>query len=149
MLKAVLSFNDIQLRNNFIQRCFPIIKKIDIFNSHFILYINTVVEIFRRLIFFMVETFDHKKYKPSKNFYDSVNVKDKMTVENIDLFNDRKTALDKIVTQLDIIERQDSLQHIAGLSKAEREAYVKKLAKQLRIQQGLKDEEQQLGLQGF
>jgi hypothetical protein len=93
--------------------------------------------------------FDHKKYKPAKNFYDSVNVQDKTAVENIDLFNDRKTALDKIVMQLDIIERQDSLQHIAGLSKAEREAYVKKLAKQLRIQQGLKDEEQQLGTQGF
>ncbi|MBS1935681.1 MAG: tetratricopeptide repeat protein, partial [Bacteroidetes bacterium] len=93
--------------------------------------------------------FDQKKYKAAKNFYDSVSLQDKNAVEDAELFKDRKNALDKIVVQLLVIERQDSLQHIAAMPPGERDAYVKKLVKRLRKEQGLKEEEQQTGTQNF
>ena len=93
--------------------------------------------------------FNQKKYKPAKNYYDSVNVNDQLAVENPAALNERKKTLDKIVVQLNIIERQDSLQRIALMPQAERDAFIKKLVRNIRRQQGLKEEEQNLGQQGF
>ena len=92
--------------------------------------------------------FEEKKYPQAKNFYDSVVITDPNSFDNLNLFLDRKKALDKIVTQLKIIARQDSLQRIAGMPQDEREAYVRKLVKALRKQQGLKEEDQE-GSQNF
>jgi tetratricopeptide (TPR) repeat protein len=86
--------------------------------------------------------FDQKKYRPAKNYYDSVNVNDPLAVENPAALTDRKKALEKIVVQLNIIERQDSLQRIANMPQNERDAFIKKIVKALRKQQGLKEEEQ-------
>ncbi len=86
--------------------------------------------------------FDAKKYKQAKNYYDSVNTMDPDIIGNPDLFADRRRALDKIVVQLNIIRRLDSLLQIADMPTAERNAYVKKLARALRKQQGLAEEEQ-------
>src|SRR5579862_3774339 len=80
-------------------------------------------------------SFGKKKYKPAKNFYDSVNVKDEQAIDDLNLFLDRKKALDKIVLQLTVIERQDSLQRIAAMAKPDRDAYVKSLVKAMRKQQ--------------
>ncbi|MES1226570.1 MAG: hypothetical protein ABUT20_64440, partial [Bacteroidota bacterium] len=94
--------------------------------------------------------FDHKKYKAAKSFYDSVSLQDKFAIDDIELFKDRKNALDKIVAQILIIERQDSLLRIAGMPPADRDAYIRKLVKRLRKEQGLKEEEQQqTGTQNF
>src|SRR5258708_3401643 len=54
---------------------------------------------------------------------------------------DRKAGLAVIVAQLQIIARQDSLQRIALLPAAERDALIKKMVKYLRRQQGLHDED--------
>lgn len=89
--------------------------------------------------------FDDKKYKTAKSYYDSLNMNDTTGIENIVAFTDRKKALDSIVVQLNIIERQDSLQRIAALPQNERAAYIKKLARTLRKQQGLHEEEGEQG----
>jgi tetratricopeptide (TPR) repeat protein len=85
-------------------------------------------------------TFDERNYKDAKRFYDSVTVVDSSILQQ-DVYNMRKGALSRIVEQQNIIDRQDSLMRIAGLPDAEREAFIRKLAKQLRKQQGLKEEE--------
>ncbi len=90
-------------------------------------------------------TYGDRKYKLAKNYYDSVNVNDPQAVEDPASLNDRRKSLEKIVIQLNIIERQDSLQRLAGLPQAERDAFIKKMVKSIRKQQGLRDEEQQGG----
>ncbi|MEO7531482.1 MAG: hypothetical protein ABIS69_08725, partial [Sediminibacterium sp.] len=79
-----------------------------------------------------------KKYAPSYKFYDSIQTAllkdiDKNRVES------RKPALKIISENIDIINRQDSLQKLAALSPEERDAFVKKVLKQLRKEKGLKD----------
>lgn len=85
--------------------------------------------------------YEEKKYKAAKNYYDSVNTVDP-SLGDISWLASRKTALHNIVSKLLIIERQDSLQRIAAMPPAERDAYVKKLLKALRKQQGLREEDQ-------
>ena len=85
--------------------------------------------------------FEDKKYKVAKNYYDSVNATDPAAVEDPNMFMDRKRALDKIVVQLNIIDRQDSLMRIAAMPLNERTAYLKKMIKALRKKQGLSEDE--------
>ncbi len=82
--------------------------------------------------------FDTKVYKPSYNYYDSVqtntlNETDKRRVE------ERKSALAVITENFTTLETQDSLQRIAKMSEAERNIYIKKLLKKLRKAEGLKE----------
>jgi outer membrane protein assembly factor BamD (BamD/ComL family) len=83
--------------------------------------------------------FAQKKYKEAKSYYDSLNMTDQ-SLKRLDEIAARKDALAKVVTQLAVVERQDSLQRIAALPEEERKEFVKKLVKQLRKQQGLKEE---------
>ncbi len=85
-------------------------------------------------------SFLRKEYKSAYAFYDSLTLDDP-GILNPDAITSRKTALIGIVTNLQIRERQDSLQRIAALPEEERREYVKKLVKYLRKQQGLKDEQ--------
>jgi hypothetical protein len=62
-------------------------------------------------------------------------------LEHVDLIRERKTNLGKIVSKIIIIEREDSLQRIAMMSQPEREAFIRKLAKKLQKDRGLKDDE--------
>ncbi len=85
--------------------------------------------------------YDSKDYIAANNFYDSISVSyftnndDKIRVQQ------RMAAL-KIITQdLADIHREDSLQAIAIMPKAEQDAIIKKVLKQLRKLQGLKEEE--------
>ena len=87
-------------------------------------------------------SFEDKKYKAAKNYYDSLNVNELAATTDMSWLPDRKAALSIIVTQLQILERQDSLQRIAALPPDQRDAYVKKLARALRRQQGLRDDDQ-------
>jgi tetratricopeptide (TPR) repeat protein len=83
--------------------------------------------------------FDQRKYKLARNFYDSVDLNDR-GLKNPNEIRTKQLVLTKITDQMDIIERQDSLQRIAGMPEEERKDFVKKLVRYLRKQQGLKEE---------
>lgn len=85
-------------------------------------------------------TYDQKKYIPSAAYYDSLNIATFLS-EEADRINERKAALAKVVAALTKINHQDSLQKIAAMPEAERNDYIKKLARQLRRQRGLKEDE--------
>lgn len=84
-------------------------------------------------------SFDNQRYRYAANFYDSVTVtpEDKVDAEDIAI---RKKLATDLAQRFEIIERQDSVQRIALLPEEEIRAYVKKLARKLRKEQGLKDE---------
>ena len=83
--------------------------------------------------------YNQKKYLQAASFYDSVQVT-QLDSASSNRVTERKPPLSKVVSNLSVISRQDSLQLIAAMPEAERTAYIKKLVKQLRKQQGLKDE---------
>jgi outer membrane protein assembly factor BamD (BamD/ComL family) len=85
-------------------------------------------------------TFEDKNYRSAKNLYDSVNIIELARDQDVGWLNDRKAALAIIVAQLKVMDRQDSLQRIAAMPLAQRDAYLKKLARTLRRLQGLRDE---------
>jgi outer membrane protein assembly factor BamD (BamD/ComL family) len=86
-------------------------------------------------------TFEDKNYRAAKSLYDSVNLIE-LTAQGGDLswLIDRKAALASLVTQLHVIDRQDSLQRIAAMPPPQRDAYLKKMVRTLRRLQGLRDE---------
>ncbi|MES2431856.1 MAG: tetratricopeptide repeat protein [Bacteroidota bacterium] len=84
--------------------------------------------------------FDQKKYKIASAAYDSLETGDTSLNDQLEKINQRKDALTKIVAQIKIIEREDSLQRIAALTPAERDVFLKKLSKKLRKEKGLKEE---------
>jgi len=88
---------------------------------------------------------EQKKYRDAKNYYDSLKIVDVSNPDNVAMIKDRQKALDKIVQEMNIIDRQDSLQRIAFMTPEERNAYIKKMVKGLRKQRGLSEEEQAEG----
>jgi hypothetical protein len=86
-------------------------------------------------------SFGDKHYRLAKSLYDSVNMVE-LTSQGQDIgwLNDRKTALAIIVSQLQVVDRQDSLQRIAAMPPPQRDILLKKMARYLRRQQGLKEE---------
>ena len=85
-------------------------------------------------------TFKQKQYTEAKNFYDSVDVQT-VLASAVKNFTARREALEKIVNQTNVLQRQDSLQRIAAMPVAEREAFIKKLVKTLRKQQGINEDD--------
>lgn len=83
--------------------------------------------------------FEQKKYKQARSLYDSVDLND-VTLKNGNEISERKQILTKLIVQLDIVERQDSLQRIAAMPEEERKDFVKKLVRQIRKEQGLKED---------
>ena len=88
--------------------------------------------------------YNRKEYKKAYNFYDSLQSGD-TALTNLEVIQARRNSLSKIVDQLSIIERQDSLQMVAAMEPAKRDAFVKKLSKKLRKQRGLKEEDNAAG----
>ena len=84
--------------------------------------------------------YNKKEYKKASSYYDSLQLTDDVLIERVKEITDRKNALSKIVEKINIIEREDSLQHIAMLPANEREVFVKELLKKLRRQKGLKED---------
>ena len=84
-------------------------------------------------------TYSRRQYRQSYNFYDSLKMDDP-SIKNPDEIIARKKSLGILATNLEIVERQDSLQRIAAMPEDERREFVKKLARQIRKAQGLKDE---------
>jgi len=85
-------------------------------------------------------SFEDKKYRDAKNYYDSLNTNDRQNLGDISWLPDRKAALAIIVAQLQIIDRQDSLLRIAAMPADQRDAYIKRLVRTLRKRSGLRDE---------
>ena len=87
-------------------------------------------------------SYEAKDYRSAKNFYDSLLITgaDVGPKGELQWLPDRKRALALIVRNMDVIYRQDSLQRIAAMPPPQRDAYVKRLVKYLRKQQGLRDE---------
>jgi tetratricopeptide (TPR) repeat protein len=85
-------------------------------------------------------SYKERNYRDAKRYYDSIVATDPV-IEDPEAFEKRKNLLAGIVTQLEIVDTQDSLQRLAALPEAEREAYIKNLVKKLRREQGLRDEE--------
>lgn len=82
-----------------------------------------------------------ERFKAAASYYDSLEVAaDDETIDANELIN-RKQALSKMVRYINSVEREDSLQTIAAMSPAERDAYVKKLLRKLRKEKGLKEED--------
>jgi outer membrane protein assembly factor BamD (BamD/ComL family) len=91
-------------------------------------------------------TFEDKNYRAAKSLYDSVNMIELTSHgDDISWLIDRKIGLAVIVAQLQIMDRQDSLQRLAAMPPAQRDAYLKKLARTLRRLQGLRDESEDDG----
>lgn len=84
-------------------------------------------------------SFDTKKYVDAKRYYDSVNTSS-LAPKDLALFESRRDALTKIDLNQGIITRQDSLRRIAAMPEAAREAYIRKMVRQMRKQQGLQEE---------
>lgn len=93
--------------------------------------------------------FDAKKYPEAKNVYDSVSTLNPMISDSLQILADRKLALSRLVPQIQIIKRQDSLQRIAAMTEGERNAYIKKLMRAYRKQRGLSEEESGNDNSGF
>lgn len=92
-------------------------------------------------------SYKQKKYRDAASYYDSIQVQ-MMNEEEQARINERKPFLSKIAFNEQVVERQDSLQHLASLSEKERNDFVQKLVKRLRKEQGLKDEPVTFGRAG-
>ncbi|HTR27807.1 MAG TPA: tetratricopeptide repeat protein [Puia sp.] len=89
--------------------------------------------------------FEDKQYRLAKSLYDSLNMIELANQGDITWLNDRKAALATLVAQLQVIDRQDSLQRIAAMPAAQRDIYLRKMARTLRRLQGLRDEAEEEG----
>jgi tetratricopeptide (TPR) repeat protein len=80
-------------------------------------------------------------YLEASNHYDSANTS-LLPEDEAKTVEDRKTILHTLVPFYGVIHRQDSLQKLAALPEAERNAILKKQLRLLRKQQGLKEDDQ-------
>lgn len=81
--------------------------------------------------------YQQKNYRQAYNFYDSLQISD-TSLKNIDEIKIRREALKQIVRNLNIIEREDSLQALAALSPYDRTLFIKNLSKKLSKERGIK-----------
>lgn len=80
-----------------------------------------------------------RQYRQAYNFYDSLQLNDP-ALNDAQAITARKEILKQVAENIEITERQDSLQRIANLPEDERRDIVRKMARQLRKQRGLKEE---------
>ncbi|HRH61428.1 MAG TPA: hypothetical protein PL045_12700, partial [Chitinophagaceae bacterium] len=79
-------------------------------------------------------------YLDAKNYYDSTEPSSLNEEIAKQRYNNRTPGLAIIAEQAKIIQDEDSLQQLAAMPKAQRDAAVKKMVRSLRKQQGLKEE---------
>ncbi|HEX5651549.1 MAG TPA: hypothetical protein VFX58_00655 [Chitinophagaceae bacterium] len=84
-------------------------------------------------------SFAKKLYRPAYNFYDSLRLDDP-ELKDPQAILDRKEMLGRLADNIEIIYRNDSMQRIAAMPEDERREFVRKLARQLRKAQGLKED---------
>jgi TolA-binding protein len=83
--------------------------------------------------------YNQKNYILAKQYYDSVQT-EALTQEKADELAGRKEMLTALVDQLLVVQRQDSLLRLAAMPQKERDAYIKKLGRELRRQHGIAEE---------
>lgn len=86
-------------------------------------------------------SYNNRKYRQALPYYDSLAIPDSAMGEDFNGIEDRRSSLREVVKQINIIEREDSLQLIAAMAPAERDALIKKLVKKLRKQAGQKEDD--------
>ena len=82
-----------------------------------------------------------REYKKAADHYDSLDLNEPSLLDDSTEVADRKATLRKVALQLGIIENEDSLQMIAALPPAERDAFLKKLVKKFRKENDSKTED--------
>jgi len=83
--------------------------------------------------------YTQKRYLQAANYYDSIQTNELADQELVHI-ESRKEILSKLAPFLNTIKTQDSLQKIAALPEAERDAIIKRAVKRLRKEQGLNEE---------
>ena len=89
--------------------------------------------------------YSRRQYRMAFAFYDSLQSGDTSLSDRLASIQERRNGLSKIVEKIVIIEREDSLQVIAAMPPAARETFIKKMAKRLRKESGLKEEDTNTG----
>ena len=84
-------------------------------------------------------SYQQKKFKDAYAFYDSLQLTD-TALHNIADIEKKKAALAVIVSYLNVIDREDSLQAIAAMQPAARDAFLKKLSRRLQKENGIKND---------
>ena len=90
-------------------------------------------------------SYDLAQYKSALGYYDSIDLANPVMREDSLMIDSRRKNLANVVAQLDIIRLEDSLQVIAAMPPAERDALIKKLARKLRKEKGGGKEEEHAG----
>ncbi len=123
------------------------LKKPDTTNS--IVYLQKAIKYnsnntdYRNKSFFQLANiaYNQARFKEASSLYDSLQLSTTEADIDLEALNDRKASLARLVIRLDNIAHEDSVQRIAAMPAAEREAFVKKLLRKLRKEQGLKEED--------
>lgn len=89
--------------------------------------------------------YGQQRFRDAYSYYDSLQISSKEDTLVVRDVTERKESLAKLVQHLEVIDHEDSLQRIAAMPEAEREAYVKKILRRLRKEQGLKEEDASVG----
>ena len=82
-----------------------------------------------------------RQYKKAADHYDSLDLNEPSLLDDSTEVADRKATLRKVALELGIIENEDSLQMIAALPPAERDAFLKKLVKKYRKETEVKTDD--------
>jgi hypothetical protein len=82
-----------------------------------------------------------RDYTLASNSLDSVNMQDPALVDMSAQLQVKQQMLKQLVGLITIVQQQDSLQAVAKMPEKEMDAYLKSLARKLRKQRGLKEEE--------
>jgi tetratricopeptide (TPR) repeat protein len=85
--------------------------------------------------------YSRKQFKLAFAMYDSLQSGDTSLTDRLPEIQERRNSLSKIVEKIVIIEREDSLQKIAAMPLAARTVFIKQMAKKLRKERGIKEEE--------
>ncbi|MFN9710158.1 MAG: tetratricopeptide repeat protein [Bacteroidota bacterium] len=88
--------------------------------------------------------FKQKKYTFASSAYDSLNLQDQSLSKQSAQIEERKKILNDLVKQMQIVQKEDSLQRIAGMNEKDRYLFLKKLLKALRKQKGIKETERDI-----
>ena len=89
--------------------------------------------------------FKQQRYKDAYAYYDSLSATQNKTPEDSSLIEERKELLSRLVPKLIAIQKEDSLQLLAAMPAAERDAIIKKMIKKYRKENGLKEEDELAG----
>jgi outer membrane protein assembly factor BamD (BamD/ComL family) len=88
-------------------------------------------------------TYDNKAFTDARNFYDSIEVSVIANPQDANRITARQTALQTVVRNYDAMHLEDSLQRVAAMPEAEREAHLRKVLRKIRRAQGLAEEADQ------